>query len=199
MQANHICPKSYYMECKSLHALAKFASTIQRIQVGNGQYVAVLFVIPVIVDICGHRFECLSVDISIRDTWHDLVLGMKNVFELEGFIDMKDSSFKFLNRSLPFYSKDQVIFKPKEEKIYKDRSTMCRWDLRPCDSENVRQQRTGYSGTETKVCKKLCITGCHKQHTGNGDIWAKTSFRHPRFKIPKLLQYQAGIITTKFE
>ena len=27
--------KSYYMRCKSLHALAKFASTIQRVQVGN--------------------------------------------------------------------------------------------------------------------------------------------------------------------
>ena len=30
---------------------------MQRIQVGNGQYVSVLFVIPVIIDIHGHRFE----------------------------------------------------------------------------------------------------------------------------------------------
>ena len=52
--------KSYYMRCKSLHALAKFASTTQRIQVGNGQYVAVLFLIPVIVDIYGHRFEVFT-------------------------------------------------------------------------------------------------------------------------------------------
>ena len=36
--------KSYYMECKSLHALPKFASTMQRVQAGNGQCVAVLFV-----------------------------------------------------------------------------------------------------------------------------------------------------------
>ena len=49
----------------------------------------------------------------------DLVLGMKNVFELEGVIDMWDSSFKFLNRSLPFFSKDQVIVKPKERKFTK--------------------------------------------------------------------------------
>ena len=49
--------KSYYMQCKSLHALPKFASTTQRVQVGNGQYVSVIFVIPVIVDIHGHRFE----------------------------------------------------------------------------------------------------------------------------------------------
>ena len=29
--------KSYYMQCKSIHALPKFASTMQRAQVGNGQ------------------------------------------------------------------------------------------------------------------------------------------------------------------
>ena len=34
--------KSYYMRCKSLHAMPKFTSTTRRIQVGNGQYVGVL-------------------------------------------------------------------------------------------------------------------------------------------------------------
>ena len=32
---------------------------MHRIQVGNGQFVGVLFVIPVIIDIHGHRFEIL--------------------------------------------------------------------------------------------------------------------------------------------
>ena len=36
---------SYYLQCKALHALPKFSSNTQRIQVGNGQYVSVLFVI----------------------------------------------------------------------------------------------------------------------------------------------------------
>ena len=49
--------KSFYMRCKSLHMLPKFASKTQRIQVGNGQCVIVLFIIPVIVDIHGHRFK----------------------------------------------------------------------------------------------------------------------------------------------
>ena len=43
--------KSYYLRCKCLHTLPKFASNTQRNQVGNGQYVGVLFVIPVIIDI----------------------------------------------------------------------------------------------------------------------------------------------------
>ena len=47
--------KSYYLRCKTLHDLPKFASKTQRIQVGNGQYVGVLFVILVIVEICSHR------------------------------------------------------------------------------------------------------------------------------------------------
>ena len=48
--------KSYYLCCKALHSLPKFASKKQRIQVGNGQYVSVLFIILVIVEIAGHRF-----------------------------------------------------------------------------------------------------------------------------------------------
>ena len=75
------------MRCKSLHALAKFASTTQRVQVGNGQYVMVLFVIPVIADIHGHRSEVFTLVSEIHDNI-DLVLGMKNVFELEGVMDM---------------------------------------------------------------------------------------------------------------
>ena len=35
--------KSYYVRCKALHDLPKFASKTQRIQVENGQYVGVLF------------------------------------------------------------------------------------------------------------------------------------------------------------
>ena len=78
--------KSYYMQCKSLHALPKFASTMQRVQVGNGQCVSALFVIPVIIDVHGHMFEVLTLVSEIHDNV-DLVLGMKNVFDLQGVID----------------------------------------------------------------------------------------------------------------
>ena len=41
--------KSFYMHvAQSLHSLPKFASRTQRIQVGNGQCISVLFTIPVI-------------------------------------------------------------------------------------------------------------------------------------------------------
>ena len=79
--------KSFYIRYKSLHTLPKFESMTQRIQVGNGQYVAVLFVIPVIIEIHGHRFEVFTLVSETHDKV-DLVLGMKNAYELEGIIDM---------------------------------------------------------------------------------------------------------------
>ena len=49
--------KSYYLCCKSLHSLPKCASKMQRIEVGNGQYVSVLFVVPIVVNIGSHMFK----------------------------------------------------------------------------------------------------------------------------------------------
>ena len=77
--------KSFYMQCKLLHSLPKFASRTQRVQVGNGQCVSVLFIIPVTVDIHGHRFEIYTLVSEIHENV-DLVLGIKNVFKLEGII-----------------------------------------------------------------------------------------------------------------
>ena len=47
--------------------LAKFALITQRIQVGNGQCVSVLFIIPVIADIHGHRFEIYTLVSEIHE------------------------------------------------------------------------------------------------------------------------------------
>ena len=108
--------KSYYLRCKSLHKLPKFASKTQRIQVGNGQYVGVLFVILVIVGINKHRLEVFTLASEIFDNVNT-VLGIKNLFELEGVIDTRESSFRFLNRSIPFFPQEQVIVKPGEKKL----------------------------------------------------------------------------------
>ena len=42
----------------------------------------------------------------------DMVLGIKNLFELEGVIDTKEWSFRFLSRSIPIFPREQVIVKP---------------------------------------------------------------------------------------
>ena len=113
--------KSFYMHCKSLHTLPKFATTTQKIQVGNGQCIGVLFIIPVIVEIHGHRFEIYMLVSKIHENV-DLVLGIKNVFELEGVINSRDCQFEFLNRSVPIYPEKEIILKPDEQKLVKVRA-----------------------------------------------------------------------------
>ena len=108
--------KYYYLRCKTLHNLPNFASKMQRIQVGNGQYVGVLFVILVIIEIDGHRLEVFILVSEIFDNV-DMVLGIKNLFELEGVIDSRESSFRFLSRLIPIFPREQVVVKPGEEEL----------------------------------------------------------------------------------
>ena len=110
--------KSFYMQCKSPHSLPKFASRTHRIQVGNGQCVSVLFIMPVIIDMHGHRFKIYTLVFEIHENV-DLVLGIKNEFKLEDVINSRDSCFKFLNRSVPMFPEKEVILKPNEQKLIK--------------------------------------------------------------------------------
>ena len=82
--------KSFYICCKSLHTLPKFAATTQKIH----EYV-------------------------------DLVLGIKNVFELEGVINSRDCRFEFLNRLVPIYPEKKIILKPDEKILVKVKSSIC--------------------------------------------------------------------------
>ena len=61
--------KSHYLHCKSLHILPKFASKTKMIQEGNGQYVNILFAIPIIVDIHFHRFEVYTLVSEIHEMY----------------------------------------------------------------------------------------------------------------------------------
>ena len=110
--------KSFYIHCKSLHTLPKFATMMQRIQVGNGQCVSVLFIIPVIIEVHGHRFKVYTLVSEIHKNV-DIVLGIKNVFELECVINSRDCRFQFLNRSVPIYPEKELILKPNEQKVVK--------------------------------------------------------------------------------
>ena len=55
--------------------------------------VSVLFIIPVITDVHGHRFEIFTLVSEIHENV-DLVLGIKNVFKVEHIINSRDC-FKF--------------------------------------------------------------------------------------------------------
>ena len=62
-----VMSKSHYLRCKSLYSLPKFTSKTQRIQVGNGQYVSVFFVIPIVIDRHDHRFKIFTLVSEIHE------------------------------------------------------------------------------------------------------------------------------------
>ena len=70
------------------------------------------------MDVHIHRFEIYTLVSEIRENV-DLVLGIKNMFELEGVINSRDCCFKFLNRSSPIFPEECMIIKPKEQKLIK--------------------------------------------------------------------------------
>ena len=80
--------------------------------------VSILFIIPVIVDIHGHRFEIYTLVSEIHENV-DLVLSIKNVFELDDEINSRDCQFEFLNRSVPIYPEEEIILEPDEQKLVK--------------------------------------------------------------------------------
>ena len=91
---------------------------MQRTQIGNDQFVSMLFIMPVIVAIHRHRLEIYKLPSEIHENV-DLVLEIKNVFELEGVINSQDCCFNFLNRSPPIFAKDHIVLKPKEQILIK--------------------------------------------------------------------------------
>ena len=151
-----------------------------------------------VIDVYSHRFEVFTLVSEIHYNV-DLVLGMKNVFELEAIIDMQGSSFKFLNRSIPFFSKEQIILKPKGKKFIKIEAPFIDVKSGLAMVKNVGQQRTMYGSVETKVHKKPSIVGHYKQYTKDSNIRSKRHDRHFRFEILRFLQNKVGSTAATFE
>ena len=95
--------KQFYMRHPHLHKYPKFNLTVRNLQVGNGELVATLFVIPFVFKIGNHLFEIYTLVLEIQQNM-DIILGIKNMFEIEGEVSCRTSQFKFLNRSLPIFS-----------------------------------------------------------------------------------------------
>ena len=69
-----------------------------------------------IIEVHGQRFEIFTLVTEIHDNV-DLVMGMKNIFQLEGVIDSRDSCCSFLSRSIPFFPVTTVEIVPKTQKM----------------------------------------------------------------------------------
>ena len=84
----------------------------------------------------------------------DLIVGIKNLFELEGVIDSWDSCVKFLNRSIPFFPKEKVTVKPKEQKMLTLEAPFMEEISGMADYQNARCKRTKDPYHEIKIHKE---------------------------------------------
>ena len=94
--------KAFYMRHPHLHKYLKFNSTIRNLQVGNGELVATPFVIPFVFRVGKHLFEVYTLVSEIQQNM-DIILSVRNMFEIEGEVSCCTSQLKFLNRSLPIF------------------------------------------------------------------------------------------------
>ena len=94
--------KGFYMRHPHLHKYPKFNLMVRNLQVGNGELIATLFVIPFIFKIGNHLFKIYTLVLEIQQNM-DITPGVKNMFEIEGEVSCCTSQFKFLNRSLPIF------------------------------------------------------------------------------------------------
>ena len=77
---------SHFRGINPCNLFPMFAPETKSIQEGNEYYVSILFIIPVLLDIHGNQFR-IFILISEMHENVDLVLRVKNIFELKGIIN----------------------------------------------------------------------------------------------------------------
>ena len=68
------------MNIQCLHSLPKFMSKCKSIQVGNGTSVSILFIVPVIIEVHGLRFEIYA---------NSFLRSMRMYFYKENFVELE--------------------------------------------------------------------------------------------------------------
>ena len=174
VQASPSCQNHSICDAHHSTLYQNVASKTQRTQVGNGQCVSVLFIVPVITDVHGHRFEIYTLVSEIHKNV-DLVLGIKNVFKLKGLINSRDCCFKFLNRSVPIFPEKEIILKPKEQKLIKVKA--------PFIDEISGMAINQNSINKVKIHMEQGRIRYSKQRKRYHDILARRNDRSYRFEI----------------
>ena len=110
--------KGFYEKTAYLHRIPKMRSTCTEIEIGNGAVIPVEFVFPVQIMIQGYLLEIYTIVAALHESI-DLVIGMKNMVELEGILKTRTSSFDFLSWSIPIYLQNELRVKPGDKAYIK--------------------------------------------------------------------------------
>ena len=93
-----------------------------------------------IIEIHRYRFRIFTLVSEIHDNV-DLVMGMKNIFELEGMIDSQESCFSFLSRLIPIIPSNSSRDCTKNAKDGCDRSSFHRGIIKNGHSKDFGHER----------------------------------------------------------
>ena len=110
--------RQFYLKHKCLHSLPKYKSKVVNLRVGNGAKVNAHFVIPIVLKIQQHKFELFTLVSDIQNNL-DLVIGMKNLHELEAEHSCRHSELRFLNRAVPMFPFENFSIKPGQKRYIK--------------------------------------------------------------------------------
>ena len=103
--------KGFYEQTEYLHRIPKMKSSCTGIKIGNGTVIPVDFVFPVQIMIQAHLFEIYTIVVALHESI-DVVIGMKNMVELDRILNTRTSSFDFLSCSIPIYPLNDLKVKP---------------------------------------------------------------------------------------
>ena len=110
--------KQFYLKHKCRHNLPKYKSKIVKLRVGNGEKVSAHFVVPIVLKIQQHNVEIFTLVSDIQNNL-DLVIGMKNLHELEAEHSCRHSELRFLNRAVPMFPFENFSLKPGHKRYVK--------------------------------------------------------------------------------
>ena len=96
----------FYLECEYLKKLPTFKPLGPHVYMGNGEWVPVIHIIPIVFHVGNCAFEVYT--LVCKMTSSDFIWGMKNVVETEGVICTRSMTYKFLNRSPKLLAKNPV-------------------------------------------------------------------------------------------
>ena len=102
MELQRVSCLERYMKNKCLHLFSKFKPKCKSIQIGNGVFASKLFIIAVIKQVHGVRFEIYIMVSEIHETL-GIVIGMKNFIEFEANLDTREFKFTFLSRLISIF------------------------------------------------------------------------------------------------
>ena len=115
----------YYNEnIDELGGLQKYVTQCKAVVVGNGQHIPILFCIPILVEFDKHFFEIFTLVTPISQTL-DLIFGIKNMYECEGNIQTRNSTFGFKNRSVPLFPIEDITVPQNASLDFKVEAPFC--------------------------------------------------------------------------